>query len=183
MKSIILLSAALLAGPLAQSKIERDGGMSGGGGYVLNPEINTQANHPAEVQMIIENSAIPILKNYFYEKSQMMQSGLLPESQVRQFKRLLSSKGSIFKILNETRVFVQANSSCYGPNGEPTDGSFFVHEHKGICLSARNIAVKVTNEDLQPQTAALMAHEYSEIMGFSDDEAIDLQKLVLSELK
>lgn len=166
----------------AKHGLDLNGGVSGGGGFVISPETPDQYVSPDKVESLIEKQAEPCLENYLINKKKKFDNGELPGHEFNTLEPILK-QGVIFKTIKNTRLIVVDGNSCFGSNGEPTDGSFFKDKKKAICISAKNLAEKVHHKELKPQTLALMMHEYSEMLGFSEDEAVSVQKIVLEDLK
>ena len=181
MKTVLLTVLLLSIQVFAKHGIE--GGMSGGGGYVINPESPVKYIDPEHVEDMIEEYGTPSLNNYLQDKNQKLQNGQVLGHEIAALQKIFSSEKNIFKTLKETKIIVEEEKSCFGKDGEPTDGSFFNSKKKAICISAKNIAEKVHHTELKPQALALMAHEYAEVMGLSEDEAVQVQKIVLDDLK
>ncbi len=182
MKITFLFLVFVTSQAYSKHGLETDGGMSGGGGFVISPETPDQYNSPDKVEALIEKHAEPCLQKYLINKKEKFDKGELPGHELTTLEPLLK-QGVIFKAIQNTKLIIQDDHSCFGANGEPTDGSFFKDKKNAICISAKNIAEKVHHKELKPQTLALMMHEYSEMMGFSEDNAIGVQKIVLDDLK
>ena len=181
MKKLFLAMIVLSLQVSAKHGIE--GGMSGGGGYVINPEAPVKVANPHLVEDLIEEHGQPCLDKYLQNKFKKFQNGQVLGHEIETLHKIFAQDKNIFKTIKETKVIVEEDRSCFGKDGEPTDGSFFNSTKKAICISAKNIAEKVHHEELKPQALALMAHEYSEVMGLTDTEAVEVQKIVLDDLK
>lgn len=181
LRSSLLISLMVTLSLSTQAKFGLDEGMSGGGGYVIAPQAPDHQMSPDYVEHIIERGGQESLKSYLILKKEKLQAGKLPGAEISTIEKLFSSP--IFEAVDRARIIINENDSCYGANGEPTDGSFYIKKKHAICISAKNISQKVHRSEIKPQTYALMVHEYSESMGFTEQEAKEIQKIVLDDLK
>lgn len=179
--SKIVLSVFLIL--ILNSVVHAAGGMSGGGGKLIDPTPPDKIVSVRKVKEIIKESAEDCLKKYLVEKRNSLKQGQLNGYEAATMEKLFSHPQNIFKVVDKTHVIIQEDTSCFDHQDEPTDGSFFNQDKKAICISALNISKKVHQKEIKPQSLALMMHEYSEVMGFSDDEAVHLQTTVLQDLK
>lgn len=180
----ITLLALVFVTSQAYSKygFETDGGVSGGGGFLISPETPDQYTSPQKIEDLIKKHAESSLEKYLISKKQKFDKGQLPGHELATLEPILK-QGAIFNTMKKTNLVVEEDHSCFGAQGEPTDASFFNQKKKAICISAKNIAEKVHPKELKPQALALMMHEYSEIMGLADQDAVGVQKIVLDDLK
>gem|GEM_PF-6941215 len=89
---------------------------------------------------------------------------------------------SVIPRLQKVKLRVRSDAPCYDRRGIAFDGSASVYGRGKICLSAIRLAQKVDARQIEPQIMALMIHEFSEILGASEAEAIMIQYEVLREL-
>lgn len=89
---------------------------------------------------------------------------------------------NIINAFKKVRIHVESEEPCYTLNGTPADGSIFSEKSNSVCISAKTIAEKVHIEEVPKQAAALSLHEYAEVIGLSEEDAVNLQKRALDEL-
>jgi hypothetical protein len=183
MKKLFMITVLLISATKTLARHGVEGGISGGGGFVIDPQTPVYPNSPDSVEELIKNNGNNILKKYLVGKKQKLDAGQLLGHEIQPIEKLFKTKNNIFTVIHDTHIEVKDEESCFNEKGEPTDGSFFTNQKNAICISAKNIATKVHHEEVQPQSLALMMHEYGEVMGFTDAEAVQLQKIVLDDLK
>ena len=93
------------------------------------------------------------------------------------------SDNNIHELMEKTSLDIHLDQPCYDSDGNIFDGSTLNNKLNTVCISAMTIAQKCDKSEIPLQGAALIFHEFSELTGLSDDDAITLQKQVLKELK
>lgn len=181
MRSLFTLILVSITSLVVQARFGLDGGMSGGGGNVMTPQAPDQYTSPEYVDQFIKRGGIQTLKTYLSDKKERLAQGALPGSEIGTFEKLFQK--DIFGSMQEARLMVEEKSTCYDSNGQPVDGNFYLQKRYAICISALNIVRKVHRSEIKPQTLALLMHEYSESLGFTENEAQEIQKIVLDDLK
>jgi hypothetical protein len=89
---------------------------------------------------------------------------------------------TIFDKIKTYSIDIQKNDSCYDFNGYKVDGS--IRSKQGtICISAFTIGTKVNKDSAFPQLIALLAHEYSHLMGYDENQAHQFQLHCLQMLQ
>lgn len=175
MISLLVLMTTLSAGA-------REGGVSGGGGNMLSPKA---PNHPVNTEiaehLILE--ARYVLVKYIHEKKVAFQTGTLSSEQMDVFEPVLNSARNFEDTIRTARLHINEKHSCWDENRQPVDGSTITPTPNSICISAHSIANKADISDITPQSVALMLHEYSELVGLSEDQAVKVQSATLSELR
>lgn len=175
MISLLILMTAL-------STWAREGGVSGGGGNMLSPKAPSRpVNAETAEHMILQ--ARTILKNYIHEKKYAFRTGTLSSEQIDAFAPVFNSEQNVEDVIHSTRLHINEKYSCWDENRRPVDGSTITPTPNSICISARNIANKADISDITPQSVALMLHEYSELVGLSEEQAVKAQSTALSELR
>ena len=92
------------------------------------------------------------------------------------------NENNLHEAMEDITIDIQLDRPCYDQNGNVYDGSTYHQIKNSICISAYTIATKCIKEEISIQATALVLHEYSEVVGLSDEDAITLQKEVLSDL-
>lgn len=160
------------------------GGVSGGGGNVINPIPPDSGCVPDHdyVEELVQKSRYPIF-NFLKRKSQQLNSNQLIGDEKIVFQKLINSKENIFEIVNHVKPHVEEDQPCFDNEGNPVDGSTLSSKPNSICISAQRLIEKVHVKELPPQTRALLLHEYSEVSGLSEEEATFIQTKALEEMK
>ena len=142
------------------------GGISGGGGGTVIPD-------PAGAEFIQHQlsgariSLLMFLKNMSF---------------VSDRKSLFDGNDNILEKVKQTSLKIEMDKSCYDFDKQPNDGSIN-SDPNTICLSAKTIGEKVSMVTAYPQLLALMAHEYSHLMGYDEKDATSFQVEVLYSAK
>lgn len=175
MISLLILMTTFTAWP-------REGGVSGGGGNLLSPKAPSRpVNSETAEHMILQ--ARNVLKKYIHEKKYAFQSGALSPADMNAFEPVFNADLNVEDTIRSARLHINEKHSCWDENHQAVDGSTITPTPYSICISAHNIANKADISDITPQSAALMLHEYSELVGLSEDQAVKLQTAALVELR
>ena len=160
------------------------GGISSGGGNVLYPVEPRNPVAPAAVKNLVPRAHATLLQ-YLRAKKGDWQAGRLPADEAADFDALFSAPRDVIGVSARTPVDIELEEPCFDFASKPVDGSIRSDEkkHGGICLSALTISRRVEPADLHAQSAALLAHEFSELIGFDEDQAVGLQAHVLRDLR
>lgn len=158
------------------------GGMSAGGGNFLLT-IAPENPGPVALAQSIANEAHGNLADYLRAKKQAWLAHSLPAQQQEAFAPLFSSQQDVLTIVASRQVDVEAQDSCWDANRDQVDGSIFAKNAHAVCLSARNLSLKSITADYYPQSLALLGHEFGELAGLSEDQAVLLQKQILLDAR
>ena len=159
------------------------GGISGGGGNVILPTPPNVIQDPREIRHIIRGSK-SLLCKFISAKYALYRSGSMSNDDMRMYSVLFLEDGfNLHEVMEEITLDIPIDRPCYDRDGNIFDGSTFNQKEHSVCISAYTIAKKVDLLEVPMQAAALAMHEFSEVVGLSDDDAIVLQKEVLDELK
>lgn len=148
---------------------EGRGGISGGGG-------NTLVRDAAIAEDVIRTAQLarPQL-HLFFNRLSAKPEALSPEL----YEKLFAGE-TIFKALNDFGISFALDRPCYEDGGKERDGS--INSPKagdpGICISPFRIAGTVSRDEVRPQVLALIAHEYSHLLGSTEAEAVIIQDLI-----
>ncbi|MDG0817219.1 hypothetical protein [Bdellovibrio svalbardensis] len=178
--AFILLS--LSANTWAWSGMIREGGVSGGGGNVINPQMPTSTVDPEEAEHIVKASAVYTQIFFAHAKAQFA-NGEASSEILPVYKKLFSGPRDLDTVLQNVRPHVRESGPCYDYNMQPVDASVAGSLPNRFCVSAFALSRKVQADQIPVQAAALMAHEYTEIMGLDEDEAVMIQKQALQDLQ
>ena len=99
------------------------------------------------------------------------------------FAKIFSGPQNILEILHIVTPDIEEHKPCFDFDRQPVDASIATLKKNTFCLSAFNIRRKVIESEIPAQTMALAIHEYSEVIGLNEEEAVALQTRVLIELK
>ena len=175
-----LISISLLF--LNLSAFAMIGGVSGGGGNMISPKSPVTIANPEAVQQIVYK-ARNVLYRYVSQKRTAYLNNQLSLSQRAAFAPLFSSNLTIERVISSAHLHVNEHHACWDENHQPVDGSTITPHPDSICISAYNIARKTDVSDIAPQSAALMLHEYGELTGLNEDQAVAIQKAALKDLR
>lgn len=158
------------------------GGVSGGGGNILAPKTPLAPVDPEVAEHLVYRS-YGLFRIYIQEKQAAFNEGRLPTQEQALFAPIFTSPERVIEVLRNVRVHVADHRPCRDAQSQPVDGSTLSQEPNSICISAFNIARKTELDDIPPQSAALMVHEYGELLGLSEDQAVQVQGAALQELR
>src|SRR5690606_39142869 len=79
-----------------------------------------------------------------------------------------SSGKNIIEFAKETAFEVRMSEPCRDVNGQPKDGSVYGTKPGTLCLSAFLMAQKLNDLNVSSETAALMVHELSHLLGATE---------------
>ncbi len=160
-----------------------EGGISGGGGNVINPTPPKTYQDPREVKAIIKGSRF-LLYNFINAKYALYLKGSMDYESLKLYSVLFAdNEDNLHEVMEDIKMNIKTDDSCYDQAGTAYDGSTYDRKEHSICISAYRIAKNTDKYEVPVQAAALILHEYSEVVGLSDDDAIILQKQVIEELK
>lgn len=159
-----------------------NGGITGGGGNLIEPVAAPVHASPEIAKRIIVRS-LASLERYLQEKHSLFMSGDLPGGEEAAFAPIFLSQRSIEDVIENTRLLIPDEHSCRDAGHRPVDGSVVTPEPNAICISAYNIAHKTAPEDIPPQAVALLLHEYSELVGLDEQQAVRAQAAALEEFR
>lgn len=160
----------------------RQGGVSGGGGNIINPQQPTYVLATEDAEHLVKASVL--YTQIFFSKAQKQYADQsAPIEIIPIYEKIFADESSLNKVLTEVHPKVRDSGPCYDFSQKPVDASVVSHEPNHFCVSSYSVARKVEAEQIPVQAAALMAHEYSEIMGLNEDEAVVIQKQALKFLQ
>jgi hypothetical protein len=176
----LLISGAWLA--IACVEAHAAGGVSGGGGNVIVSYPQSVAPSVPAVRSRIR-ALKPMMERYFQEKEAAFASGSLPTAQYAALQPLFSGYPDVAMAIRPIEVQIEEHAPCHDADGNPFDGSTRGLNSDQVCLSALRIAGKVEASELGAQISALMAHEFAEVLGLDDENAIRIQEIVLKDFR
>lgn len=165
----------------ADGRLSARGGMSGGGGNVLPGRTPEARMDPEDVEHRVKSARYAAI-DYLVGFEQRYRDGTLSPEQALLAEKAFSGKKDLITVSQTVRPDIEEDSPCYDFEGKAVDGSIRAEKANRICISSHRIANKVHESEIVPQSAALMIHEYSEVMGFSEDEATALQIHVYADM-
>lgn len=165
--SILLLSISAFTGVL-----------NGGGGGLLPQDTISYY----DLREIIIASRAELILFFNAQKGRTYKNGTL---QSQEIKKLFDGTTTIFDVIKKNKIYVAGDQrlSCKDENGNVVDGSIVSPKPNSICISMAKIAEQVSLSNARPQVLALIAHEYSHLLGFNENEAEALQKQLLPLLE
>lgn len=160
-RSLIPVLIATFAITHAQALEGTVGG--GGGGTVTVPAVGSY-----ELQEIMQKSRAELYL-FFLGQSRVSKS---PE-----IRRLLAGPKNIFDIIQNTAVMSGGYyGKCKDAAGNIVDGS--IHSDPGTVCISRESLYQFDRDGARKQALALLAHEYSHLLGYDENEATKLQTQV-----
>lgn len=150
------------------------GGISGGGG-------TRTPKHPVsseEVKVLINSSKHEITK-YFNKLEIYFGLNNKEHCHLEICQKLFGGEKSIQSIIAETSVHLEEERPCLSPQGIAYDGYAPGPIENSICISVYNITKKVSKREARSEILALMAHEYTHLLGSTEEEAELLQEDIL----
>ncbi|MBK7891092.1 MAG: hypothetical protein IPJ84_09685 [Bdellovibrionales bacterium] len=179
----LLVTGALLLTASNAFALNR-GGMSGGGGNVMNPTPPDRLVNRHEVRALANRlpTLLPKVAHYLAQKQSSLAQ--IPVGQAgadENLRPLFQTRYSILRLLKTVPLDVEHHKSCFDGSGNPVDGSV-AEDDDEVCLSALNIALKVHPTEIDAQSQALIVHEYGEKAGLDEAAAISVQAQVLEDV-
>lgn len=160
-----------------------DGGMSGGGGVVLPVAklVNILDTETAEAYV---KSSRQIANSYLSDKYIELKNAHGNSHQKHILGKLFSVKiDDILATTKKYKVIILDDEACVAPPNKAVDGSFeVIKKFSYICISTFSITPKVDASEFKQQVAALLIHEYTELLGHDESYAVQVQEHVLGEL-
>ena len=88
----------------------------------------------------------------------------------------------IYRILDVLQIEFRKTRPCFDNVGNEKDGSIYTDSHRklAICISGMKLAQKLTRDNYEVQTAALVLHEVSHLLGTTEDEAVSIQNAAVN---
>jgi len=176
-RTVLLTASAILVGFSAHA-----GGVSGGGGNVLFPVDPQQPASRLEVRQVIVSAHRDVVQ-YLQEKQEQFRAGNLDPAQRVQFSQLFEQPLNVVEISRNKVLEIESERPCIDANGMPVDADIHADDQEKVCVSSFSISKKVEKGELSAQSAALLIHEFSELAGFDEDGAVQLQSMVLADFR
>jgi hypothetical protein len=177
---LTILSLGVSFGSIAKAKPQ--GGVSGGGGNVIDARPPDKYTSPEVVENIVESMPVKVIR-YLHLQLDALKNGNLSDSAAKAYTSLFNAPANVFQVVQNIDVRIEDHRPCRDRYDQPVDGSIFSKHSDEICISGFNISTKVHDSEIHPQAFALLIHEYSEVAGLDEDSAVALQTQVLKELK
>jgi|GEM_PF-2207866 len=174
-----LVISSILYSQLSLAK----GGISGGGGNVINSTPPTEYQDPHDIRAVIKDSKY-ILYRFIKAKYSLFRRGSMSNEDMRLYGVLFAdSETNLHEVMEDIKIDIPVDQGCFDKLGNEYDGSSYNPTNHKICISAFRISKNTIMDEVPIQSAALILHEYAEVVGLTDDEAIDLQIQMITELK
>ena len=164
------LALAILTQPSLPALAEQ-GGISGGGGGVTNPLPATMS----QVELAARSSKL-LLKEWLNRLEARHRE---EPSDARVWDLIFNSTPNVFDLIETVQVELRETAPCRDPEGNAVDGSADSQTPNRICISAFNLSTKLTQYNFEYETAALILHEISHLLGANEPEAVMVQRDVL----
>lgn len=143
-----------------------EGGMSGGGGDALDPGGYVDASQ------LMSFARIELLL-FFKQKSTKPMSSFIAQ--------VVNNSPSMMDIIINTPIY-DTYSICQDSHGNTVDGSIYSPYPNTICINSSFMS-RFTPEEARKQLLALVAHEYSHLLGLNEVDATSLQREVYEQLE
>ena len=154
------------------------GGFSGN---VIAPTMVQNPQNPILVSRVIEH-ARQVLPSYLVQKENELKRGRLSASDTTALGPLLRRKTLIVMAMKRVRIAIETQDACYDRKHVPFDGSTLGSQPNSICMSALSLSRRVEADMMPVEATALLLHEYSEVIGLSDQQAILAQTVIYRDL-
>ena len=176
-----LIAVITLLSCFAQALPFREGGVSGGGVNVLNPQNPKIILDSEKAEHIVRASKL-YAHIFFANAEEEYLKGTAPADVMAVYKKIFENN-NVTVVLDTVHPHVRDYGPCYDYSLNPVDASVASLEPDRFCVSSYALSHKVLPESLPIQAAALMAHEYTEVMGLGETEAVIIQKQALNDLQ
>lgn len=97
--------------------------------------------------------------------------------------KLFNSSNDIFKVIEKISIEVRADAPCYDSSGDVVEGSIFSNYSDSICISSLLLAQKLDVYNYEYETAALILHELSHLLGATESEAVSVQVSYIQNMR
>ncbi len=179
----LLMPSLLISTLLFSSLSFAKGGISGGGGNVINPTAPSEFQDPRDIRAVIKDSKY-LLYRFIKAKYALYRRGSMSNEDMRMYGILFAdSETNLHEVMEDIKIDIPVDQGCFDQLGNEFDGSSYNPNNHKICISAFRISKNTIMDEVPIQSAALILHEYAEVVGLTDDEAIDLQIQMIAELK
>lgn len=154
-----------------------NGGVSDGGGG----SVGSSAVTPRQIAQGVPSLAHWILPWLYRQQAQFL--GLSPADQKNSVvAKLFPAQGDdILALIPKISFELRLSGPCFDAKGAPKEGSIFAKNKNQLCLSPFLLSQKLSSSDMSAETAALMIHELSHLLGTSEAEAVAIQKSALAD--
>jgi hypothetical protein len=164
------------------STITWAGGTTAGGGNVQLPD-QVKAEDLVQAVMLSRSVILSWLTS-----REIIYRGHLSDNQCGEpenqamcpiYAKLFDGKKTIFDVVHGAQVQTKFDGPCLDFNKKPNDGSMFGEKEGSVCISISSIKEKLRDDNYQNQIAALLTHEFSHMLGTTEEEAVLLQTTML----
>jgi len=180
MKKSLIQFGVIAAQILGTTPAFAIGGIGDGGGGTTKPIPVT----PRDIRDFVGNNrTAPMIRAWFNGLEADYQRELENdyEKESTALPKLYGGKEDVFAKLEKLQIEVRLDKPCYDKSGVETDGSVYNTIPGGLCISAYRIAPQVVQSNYESETAALIIHEVSHLLGTDEKEAIELQQKALNQ--
>lgn len=160
----------------------REGGVSGGGGNVINPTPPQESLDGDAAEEIVKAS-FKYVRIYLEDKAIRYQNNQMTLKDKHLYSKLFEGQNNIMNAVRTVRPKVEDDHPCFDYASRPVDASVVSRKPNTFCVSAFMLGQKVVHTEIPIQSTALMIHEYTEIVGVSEEEAVIFQTKALEDLK
>jgi hypothetical protein len=154
-----------------------DGGASGGGGFFLQSQPDATPAPIAHPEAIVNKAY-----GYILSIAESGERGMHFKDAPAVLAKFLANS-ELGETLEVIKPLGHASGPCLNKYHEEVDGSIYSFAPNTVCISTFNLAEKVAAQDQFPQTAGILVHEYAEVMGHTEPEAIQLQTLMIDYIR
>lgn len=161
------------------SAVSAAGGVSDGGGGTTRPQ---SADPEWIVGTAIRDSAKMLIFWLNAEKANHFRRVRNRPAEESPTRVLFESNQDVFELVRKISIELRMSEPCYDRNNNATDGSIHGVPAGSICLSPFSMAPKLNDMNYHYETAALIMHEISHLLGASEAEATKIQQAVIYDL-
>lgn len=168
------ISTNLSEKPLA-SLLTMRGGMTGGGGDLLNPDPLTPDQIESHLRDL-KSYLIAFFANLEIDYKEKSRSIYGP----RRDKLLFDGDLTIVDYLRSYKIYLNKSGPCRDRDGYEVDASIYSPIENSICLSAKRLAPKLNQLNASFYLQSLIAHEFTHLVGFGEEDAKWIQLTMTS---
>jgi len=84
--------------------------------------------------------------------------------------------------MKRVNIAIETDDACYDRKHLPFDERTMGAQPNTICMSALSLSRRVEVDMMPVETTALLLHEYSEVVGLSDPQAVLAQTMIYRDM-
>jgi hypothetical protein len=177
MRKFIFILSLFLLFALATEARPINGGVSDGGGG----SVGSSAVTPEQIAQAVPPLAHWILPWLYRQQAQFQTLSPADQKDSTVAKLFPAHGDDILVLIPKISFELRLSGPCFDANHTPKEGSIFAKNKNQICLSPFLLSQNLNSSDVAAETAALMIHELSHLLGTNEAEAVAIQKLAIAD--